>query len=86
MKDPATVIVQQQTPAQVDSTQAHIAAQQKADAYARRQQKLQMWLMLQGSNRSQPYQLPAPTNPNANRVQTTCTTYQLGDMTHTNCN
>jgi ABC-type nitrate/sulfonate/bicarbonate transport system substrate-binding protein len=86
MKDPSTVVVQQQTPAKVGPTQAQIAAQQKAEAYARRQQTLQMWLMLQGANHSQPYQLPTPVNPNANRLQTTCTTYRLGDMTHTNCN
>jgi hypothetical protein len=43
---------------------------------------LQMML----GNRIQPYQLPMPVNPNANRVQANCTTYRLGNITHTNCN
>lgn len=33
-----------------------------------------------------PYQLPMPVNPNANRLSTTCRTYTIGDMTHTECN
>lgn len=34
----------------------------------------------------QPYQLPMPVNPNANRLRTTCRTYTLGDIAHTECN
>ena len=67
-------------------TQAEIAAQQQAEVNARRQRMLQTWMMLQGMNRpTQPYQLPVPVNPNASRLQTDCTTYRLGDMTHTEC-
>jgi len=83
MKDSQTVVVQQSP-----SAQDQLAAQQAAAAEAanaKRQRALQMWMVL-NSNRPQPYQLPMPTNPNANRVQTTCTTYKLGDMTHTSCN
>lgn len=35
---------------------------------------------------SQPYQLPMPVNPNADRLKTTCTTYTIGGMTRTECN
>jgi hypothetical protein len=66
--------------------QPDIAAIQREEKNARRQQLLQTWMMLQGMNRPQPYQVPMPVNPNANRVQTNCTTYRLGDMTHTSCN
>ncbi len=65
---------------------AIFAAQRKVEANVRRQQTLQMWLMLQTSNRQQSYQLPMPINRNANRLQTNCTTYKLGDMTHITCN
>jgi hypothetical protein len=83
MKDAQTVVVQQSP-----SAQDQFAAQQAAAAEAanaRHQRALQMWMVL-NSNRPQPYQLPMPTNPNANRLQTACTTYKLGDMTHTTCN
>lgn len=82
-RDAQTVVVQQSPSAQ-DQFAAQQAAATEA-ANARRQQALQMWMVL-NSNRPQPYQLPMPTNPNANRLQTTCTTYKLGDMTHTTCN
>jgi hypothetical protein len=32
-----------------------------------------------------PYQLPPPVNPNANRIQTNCTTRTLGDTSTTDC-
>jgi hypothetical protein len=35
---------------------------------------------------AQPYQLPAPVNPNANRLHTNCVTTRLGDTSTTNCN
>lgn len=47
-----TVIVQQPTPPSAPS-QAEIAAQQQAQANARRQQALQMWMLLQNGNRPQ---------------------------------
>ena len=68
MKDAQTVVVQQSP-----SAQDQFAAQQAAAAEAanaRHQRALQMWMIL-NSNRPQTYQLPMPTNPNANRVQTT---------------
>jgi regulator of replication initiation timing len=34
---------------------------------------------------AQPYQLPMPVNPNANRVKTTCTSNAIGNTTVTNC-
>jgi hypothetical protein len=34
----------------------------------------------------QPYRLPQPINPNANRLQTNCVTTHLGDTSTTNCN
>jgi hypothetical protein len=33
----------------------------------------------------QPYQLPQPVNPNANRVKTNCTARTIGDTTFTDC-
>jgi regulator of replication initiation timing len=33
----------------------------------------------------QPYRLPAPVNPNANRIQTNCTTRMVGDTSVTDC-
>jgi hypothetical protein len=35
---------------------------------------------------TRPYQLPMPANPNANRLQTNCTTTTTGAVTNTNCN
>jgi len=35
---------------------------------------------------AQPYQLPMPVNPNANRLRTNCTTTTMGGVTTTNCN
>jgi hypothetical protein len=32
-----------------------------------------------------PYQLPMPVNPNANRLQTNCTTRTAGDTSYTDC-
>jgi hypothetical protein len=81
---PKSEIVVVQQPAQAAPSQAEIVANQKAEANARRQQMLLTWMAMQRSNR--PYQLPMPANPNANRLQTNCTTYRLGDMTHTSCN
>jgi len=55
MKDaprPETVIVQQPAPTSAPS-QADLAAQQQAEANARRQQAIQTWLMLQNMNRQQ---------------------------------
>jgi hypothetical protein len=63
MKDapkPDTVIVQQSGPSQAD-----IAAQQQAEAYARKQQAIQMWLAFQNANRTQ----------NLNVNVTNCTRY-----------
>ena len=34
----------------------------------------------------QPYRLPMPVNPNANRLQTNCTTTMVGNVATTNCN
>ena len=34
---------------------------------------------------TQPYRLPPPVNPNANRLQTDCTARTLGDTTSTDC-
>jgi hypothetical protein len=48
-----TVIVQQQVPTQTAPTQSQIAAQKQAEADARRQQALQMWMALQNANRTQ---------------------------------
>jgi hypothetical protein len=75
------VIVPQAAPA--GPSEAELANQRNAEANARRQMAIQILL---GMNRSQPYQLPMPVNPNANRFQTNCTTYRLGDITHTTCN
>jgi hypothetical protein len=62
-------------------------AQLAADRAARRQQIIQSWLMLQNMNRpAQPYQLPMPVNPNANRLQTNCTMSTIGNVATTNCN
>lgn len=86
MKSEAVVLQPATPPA---PSQADIAAQQQAQeeaqVNARRALALQMLL---GMRQSQPqsFQLPMPVNPNNNRVQTTCTTYRLGDMTHTTCN
>lgn len=75
-------------------TSAELAAQQRAQAEeekaARRRQMIQAWMML-NMNRPQvsPYQLPAPVvpmNPNANRLQTNCTTQTIGGTSVTNCN
>lgn len=35
---------------------------------------------------AQPFQLPMPVNPNANRLKTNCTTTTMGGVTTTNCN
>lgn len=76
------VIVQPSGP-----SQAEIAAQQQAQDQAfRRSLALQMLLGMRQTPHPQPYQLPVPVNPNANRLQTNCTTYRLGDITHTSCN
>jgi hypothetical protein len=32
-----------------------------------------------------PYQLPAPVNPNTNRLRTNCTTRNVGDTSYTDC-
>ncbi|HEY5329273.1 MAG TPA: hypothetical protein VIJ79_05255 [Acidobacteriaceae bacterium] len=82
-----SVVVQSVTPS--GPSQAEIAAQQQAQeqaqANARRALALQMLLGMRQSQ-PQPYQLPMPVNPNANRLQTTCTTYRLGELSHTVCN
>jgi len=85
--------VKMQPPPQTNAfpAQAQIETQRRAEAEAqkaaRRQQLLQTWMMLQGMNRSQaqPYQLPMPMNPNANRLQTNCTTTHVGDTAYTDC-
>ena len=82
MKSEAVVVQSSPPP---EPSQAEIAAQQQSEANTRRQQALQMWMVLQGHPQSRPYQLPMPVNPNANRLQTNCTTYRLGDITHTTC-
>jgi len=85
MKDapkPNTVIVQQ--PNQTEPSPFEIAPQQQAEASARRQQALQAWMMMQ--NRNQPYQLPMPVNPNANRLHTNCIANAVGNSIYTNCN
>lgn len=85
MKDapkPETVIVQQ--PTQTGPSPAEIASQQQVEANARRQQALQTWMMMQGRN--QPYQLPMPVNPNANRLHTNCIANAVGNSVYTNCN
>jgi hypothetical protein len=33
----------------------------------------------------QPYQLPPPVNPNANRLKTNCTEQTVGNTTYTRC-
>lgn len=86
MKDaprPQTIVIQ--PPTQTGPSPADIAAQQQAEANARRQQALQVLMMMQ-SNRPQPYQLPMPVNPNAGRMRTNCTSSRLGNSTYTNCN
>ncbi len=60
--------------------------QAAAEQAAKRQQMIQTWLMLQSVNRTQPYQLPMPVNPNANRLHTNCTTTQVGNTLSTSCN
>ncbi len=35
---------------------------------------------------AQPYQVPLPVNPNANRLKTNCTTRMIGDTSYTDCN
>jgi hypothetical protein len=75
-----TVIVAPAAPPQPSA--AEIQAEQQAQ---RRQQLLQAWMVLQ-ANRPQPYQLPMPVNPNANRLRTNCTTTTMGGVTTTNCN
>jgi hypothetical protein len=35
---------------------------------------------------TQPYQLPPPVNPNANRLKTNCTARTVGGTTYTDCN
>jgi hypothetical protein len=70
-------------------SQAEIDAQRRAQAAsqsARHQQMIQTWIMLQGLNRPQPYQLPMPVNPNANHFQTNCTTMHNGNTSTTTCN
>jgi hypothetical protein len=78
-------VIVQQTPLPAP-TYEQFAAQRQADAIARRQQTLLTWMALQNSNKQQPYQLPAPVNPNFNRLQTNCTSYKVGDQVRTNCN
>jgi hypothetical protein len=87
MKDapkPETIVIQPAEPPA--PTLAEIQAQREAQAQNQRQQNLQTWMMLQGRSQPQPYQLPMPVNPNANRLQTNCTTSTYGGATHTNCN
>ncbi len=67
--------------------EARRRAQVDAENAARRQQLIQSWLMLRSMNPPpQPYQLPLPVNPNANRIHTNCTSQRIGDTTTTNCN
>jgi hypothetical protein len=61
-------------------------AQAASEQVTRRQQLIQAFLMMQNANRPQPYQLPMPVNPNANRLQTNCTTSTIGNVATTNCN
>ena len=72
-----------------DELEAQRRAQVETEKAARRQQMIQTWMMLQNMNRPQPYQLPMPVpmpvNPNANRLQTNCTTNRIGDTSYTDC-
>ena len=61
MKSESVVV---ETPPSVPP-QPDLAALQREEKNARRQQLLQTWVMMQGMNRSQPYQLPMPVNPSA---------------------
>lgn len=88
MKDaprPETVIVQQPSAAQAVPSEYQSAAQYQAEANARRQQALQMWMTMQ-NNRPQPYQLPMPINPSAGRLHTNCIANHVGNSIYTNCN
>ena len=69
------------------SYQSMVEAQQRAEREARRQRLIQAWMGLQRMNQPvQPYRIPMPVNPNANRLQTNCTTTQFGNTSTTNCN
>jgi hypothetical protein len=84
---PKSEVVVVQPPAPAGPSQAELAAAQaNAEANARRQLAMQMLLGMSRQPASQPYKIPMPVNPNSNRLQTNCTTYRIGDMTHTSCN
>ena len=75
------------TPSQAD-LEAQQRAQTAADKAARRQQMIQTWLMFRAL--TPPVQIPMPVyqpvpNPNANRLQTNCTTQRSGDTSYTDC-
>lgn len=83
---PQVIAISPQGPSQAEIAERR-REQMEAEKAARRQQLIQAWMGIQNMNRSaQPYQLPMPVNPNANRLRTNCTTTQLGNTSTTNCN